>query len=154
MTRSRLLGTLAILSLVVSACGGPDSGGALEPPDGSAPPTASDVAQVRVTLSEWTVVADPVSAPAGLANFRVTNEGTQDHELVVIRTDLAADALPTADGVVDTEADDVTVRSEIEPFAPGGPRTLTLTVDAGDYVLVCNVPGHYQQGMRAAFAVT
>jgi uncharacterized cupredoxin-like copper-binding protein len=31
---------------------------------------------------------------------------------------------------------------------------LALDLEAGPYVLICNVPGHYESGMHAAFEVT
>ncbi len=36
---------------------------------------------------------------------------------------------------------------------PGETRTFTLNLAAGHYVLVCNLAGHYQMGMRAPFTV-
>jgi len=30
---------------------------------------------------------------------------------------------------------------------------LTVTLDAGQYQLVCNLPGHYQAGMHTTFIV-
>lgn len=109
---------------------------------------------VNATLKEWTLSLDKSSAPSGNVTFSATNSGTVDHELLVFKTDLAPDALPLAGSSVDEEAYGVTKKDEIAEFSPGTTKTLTLNLDPGKYVLICNVPGHYQQGLHAAFTVT
>jgi len=116
---------------------------------------------VEVTLQEFSVIPSPDSAPAGDVTFNVTNEGPEDvHEFVVFKTDLAPDALPTAeDGSVDEAGEGVELINEIEDIAVGDTPTLTVTLDAGSYVLICNIVEeeggetivHYQQGMRVGF---
>jgi len=126
-------------------------------------------ATVDVNLTEYIVSPDPTSASAGSVTFNASNIGGTDHELVVIKTDLAPDALPTADnGSVDEAGAGIEVLDEIDQFAPGGEESLTLDLEAGNYVLICNVvqeradgsivahytPGEGQDGMAAAFEVT
>ena len=36
----------------------------------------------------------------------------------------------------------------------GATQTLTLDLAPGHYVFVCNLPGHYQQGMHASLTVS
>ncbi len=109
---------------------------------------------VNATLKEWTLSLDKSSATSGKVTFSATNGGTVEHELVVFKTDLAPDALPLSGSSVDEEASGVTMKDEIAEFSPGTTKTLTLNLDPGKYVLICNVPGHYQQGLHAAFSVT
>jgi uncharacterized cupredoxin-like copper-binding protein len=121
----------------------------------SAGPTGTPVG---VTLVEFTVTPDTTSIPAGSVTLSAENISTEfEHELVVVRTDLAADALPThEDGSFDEDAEGVEVLGEIEEFAPGTSESLTLDLAAGHYVFLCNVVvdidgaplSHYQQGMR------
>ena len=118
---------------------------------------------VNVTLQEFEVVAQPDSVAAGKVTFRATNNGPEDeHEMVVIKTDLAADALPTKDdGSVDEDGDGIDAIDEIEEFPVGETKELDVDLDAGSYVLICNVvededgqtESHYQEGMRTAFTV-
>ena len=119
---------------------------------------------VAVTLQEFSVLPEESEAPAGEVTFEATNEGPDDpHELVVARSDLAPDALPTAeDGSVDEEGEGVEVIGEIAEFAPGATETGTFDLEAGIYVLFCNVveeleggevEAHYSLGMRAPFVV-
>ena len=49
-----------------------------------------------------------------------------------------------------SEADSV---GEIGEIKPGTTGTVTLDLAPGQYVLVCNLPKHYAQGMRVAFTV-
>ena len=114
-----------------------------------------DDGDVGVTLSDFEVQLDPTSAPAGEVTFAVTNDASQTHEFVVFQTDLAPDQLPTnAEGDVDEEGEGVAAVDEVEDIAGGSDAELTVNLDAGSYVLICNLPGHYRQGMHAAFTVS
>jgi uncharacterized cupredoxin-like copper-binding protein len=151
----RLLAVLAASSLAIVGCA---TGGV------SPSPTVGggSAATVAVTLQEWAVVPAADSAPAGDITFDVTNEGPADvHEFVVIKTDLDAADLPTdADGVVDEAGEGMEVIDEIEDVPVGEAQSVTVTLDAGSYVLVCNIwteeegEAHYQMGMRTPFTVT
>jgi uncharacterized cupredoxin-like copper-binding protein len=118
---------------------------------------------VEVSLREFSIAPSVASAPAGTVTFEVTNDGPNDvHEFVVVRTDLAPDALPTdADGAVLEDGEGMEVIDEIEDLAVGSSETLALTLEAGSYVLICNIveeedgetEAHYALGMRSAFTV-
>jgi hypothetical protein len=41
-----------------------------------------------------------------------------------------------------------------DDIAVGTIKTFHIARAAGRYVMVCNLPGHYQAGMHAAFTVT
>lgn len=151
-----LLSMLVALTLVAAACDSDEDGEATGGAGGGG-------TTVDVTLQEFAVVPAQDSAPEGDVTFAVTNEGPEDiHEFVVFRTDLAPDALPTApDGSVDEEGEGVELIDEIEDIAVGDSPTLTVSLDAGSYVLICNIVEdegdetivHYQQGMRTGFTV-
>jgi hypothetical protein len=139
------------LGLLFAACGGDDGAGG-----------AGTTVDVR--LQEFAVLPAQPTAPAGSTTFRAENTGPANaHELVVIRTDLAPDKLPVkADGSVDETGTGITVIGEIEEFAVGQTKSATFDMQAGAYVLFCNVvqtkdgkvEAHYKQGMRTAFTVT
>ena len=113
---------------------------------------SAHAATVNVDLHEWSVTPDVGSVEA--VTFEAANTGSGEHELIVIRTDLAPAALPlTTDGAeVDVSALDVI--GEIEEVAPGLTQSATFTLAPGDYVLICNVPFHYEAGMTVAFTVS
>jgi uncharacterized cupredoxin-like copper-binding protein len=124
------------LALVTAGCSSDDDGG------------------VAVTLADFTITADPDSASAGEVTFDVTNDAEQTHEFVVFQTDLAPDQLPTDEGGdVDEAGEGVALVDEIEDIEGGSTQSLTVNLDAGSYVLICNLPGHYGQGMLAGFTV-
>lgn len=148
----------ALVGVLLVACG--------EDEDAGGGATTS----VQVTLDEWAVATEPASTPSGEVTFEVSNAGEEVHEFVVIRTDLGLLDLPTADdGSVDEEgAEDLEVLGEVEDIAAGASETLTLDLEAGQYVLICNIveeamemdetdmehdPSHYQNGMRTVFTV-
>ncbi len=113
---------------------------------------------VRVVLDEWSIGDEETGAAAFTANageitFEVHNEGTFPHNLVIIRTDLAADALPLAGAVVDEEAAGEKI-GEIEEFRGRGAMEVgSFTLTPGRYVLICNLRGHYDSGMFAELTV-
>jgi uncharacterized cupredoxin-like copper-binding protein len=150
----RMVAALAVGALIIVGC---SSGSSPSPATGGGGATT-----VAVTLQEWAVVPAANSAPAGEITFDVTNDGPEDvHEFVVIKTDLDVAELPTdADGVVDEAGGGMEVIDEIEDLPVGETQSLTVELDAGDYVLICNIwdegegEAHYQMGMRTPFSVT
>ena len=160
--RVMVLSVFGALSLVAAACGDDDEGGTTAATGGATGLTVSG-ATVDVTVQEFAVLPAQDSAPAGDVTFYVTNTGPEDtHEFVVFKTDLAPDALPTApDGSVDEEGEGVELIDEIEDIAVGDTPMLTVSLDAGRYVFICNIVEeegdetivHYQQGMRTGFTV-
>ncbi len=123
-------------------------------------PKPDAATQLDVSLAEFTITTSTTTVPAGEVYLLVQNAGPDDaHEFVVIKTDLAADALPTVDGRV--PEDEVDLLAEIEPFAVGATGSLTLDLEAGSYVLICNIAeeeegeleSHYELGMRAPLTV-
>lgn len=108
---------------------------------------------VTAGLSEFKIDLGATSAPAGAVTFALSNDGTTVHEFVVFQTDLAADKLPlSSDGTeVDEEGAGLTAIDEVEDVAVGAKPNLAVTLPAGHYVVMCNLPAHYTSGMRAEF---
>ena len=129
------------------------------------PACGSDDNTVAVTLQEFAVAADPASVPAGSVTFDVTNDGPDDvHEFVVIATDLGPTELPVdEDGAVEEGGEGMEVVDEIEDIEVGDTASVTATLEAGAYVLICNIlqeeddgtmEAHYSEGMRTGFTVS
>ena len=134
-----------VLGLGLAACGGDDDGD----DNGDAGPPV-----VEVGLAEWHVSADPIFVSPGEITFNTSNEGGLPHELVVLRTDIGAGSLPVSDAKVDlAAAGEVIGEIETDMLPAGGSASATFNLPAGNYVLLCNVPAHYEQGMRSAFGV-
>jgi uncharacterized cupredoxin-like copper-binding protein len=111
-------------------------------------------APVATTITDTSLALSPASAATGTITFTATNDGSQTHELYIFRTDLPADQLPVADGKVSEDVDGVEFIAEVEDIAPGTSKDLTEDLAAGSYVLLCNIPGHYEAGIRAPFEST
>ena len=133
-------------SLNMGACGQPFLGG--EP---DAQPTVPGP-QVAVSLNEFSVEPQPDSIEAGSLNFVITNDGVGGHNFRIIATDLAPDALPVVDDRVDEDELDV-VGGISSLIGAGTTQSTSATLAAGSYVLICNVPTHYDQGMYVGFEV-
>lgn len=154
-SRLVILLTPLALAVVVGGC----ASGSISP---SAAPSASGStpSTVDVKLQEWAVLPASPSVQAGSVTFNIANVGPEwNHELVVVKTDLALDALPTkAGGSFDEAGAGVTISGEADNVAVGGWESLTLDLAPGKYVLLCNIIEdiriHYRLGMRTSFEVT
>jgi uncharacterized cupredoxin-like copper-binding protein len=100
-------------------------------------------------MKEFSLAPQPSSDPAGKVTFKAVNDGKVTHELVVLNTDRAPGALPVAKGKADETGD----LGEAEDIAAGSSKSVTLALKPGHYLLICNLAGHYQAGMHAAFTV-
>jgi uncharacterized cupredoxin-like copper-binding protein len=109
----------------------------------------AEATTVRVQLKEFKVVPSVRSVGRGRVVFVARNVGKLKHDFVVLRTNLAPGKLP----LVGSRAKEVGRQGRTPVFGPGGTRRLALDLKPGKYVLICNVPGHYQAGMRVGFTV-
>ena len=118
--------------------------------------TACGSAQNKVDVTLGIFKIDmPATIKAGQITFHVTNTDTSDtHEFVIFKTDLAPGQLPLdSSNNVDETAQGLTKIDEIPDMAPGDVKDLTVTLDPGNYVALCNLPGHYEAGMFTGFTV-
>ncbi len=113
--------------------------------------------QAQVSLSEWQITGangtDLTTLKAGETHIVAKNDGKEEHEFVVIKTDTDAAALPkSSDGNVDEEAAGQSP-GEIEGIKAGKTKDGTFLLQPGKYVFICNLPGHYALGMHAQVTV-
>jgi high-affinity iron transporter len=118
----------AVVALSILAVGcGPTAAAGTTPA-----PADDDVVEVRAV--EYAFDPDTITVPAGRVSFHVTNAGSVEHEFEIFH----------GEAVVD----------EIEGLVPGLDRTLTVTLESGDYTFVCKLPGHEEQGMTGTLTVS
>jgi uncharacterized cupredoxin-like copper-binding protein len=112
-------------------------------------------ADLDVTLRDDGITLSKDSVEAGDLTLASTNEGTLTHEFEVFRVPdgVDANALPL-DGDTARADEMLEVVDEVEDIAPGTSAELNLNLEAGDYAVLCNLPGHYANGMHATFTVT
>ena len=109
-------------------------------------------AAVAGTVKDFSITVDPSQVAAGEVNFTITNDGPSTHEFVVVQTDTAPGDLPVENDEVNE--DGIALIGEVEDIAPSTTADLTLTLEAGQYVILCNITAHYQQGMYTGLTVT
>ncbi len=152
---TRWIGIL-LASLVVgtAACSSSSSAAGSSSAPASSAAASGDVS---VSLNQWSVT--PSATPtASSVTFTVTNAGTITHEFVVLKT-----KTPSADievGKFEGESDRInedtagTNVGETGDMQPGATSTLTIDLKPGHYVFLCNLPGHYMQGMHVDVTVS
>ena len=98
---------------------------------------------------------DTVSVPAGKVTFVVKNDAmATDHEMVVIKLKEKNDQIPMLEGKHRVDEDKLTSMGEVADLQPGKTGEMTADLEAGDYLLLCNLKGHYEAGMMSYFTVT
>jgi uncharacterized cupredoxin-like copper-binding protein len=151
MKRFTIAAMAAALMLAMAACSS-DSSTSSAAASTSTSPDSSSGSTIDATIKDFSISLDPSTATAGEVTFDITNEGPSTHEFVVIQTDDAPDDLPVENDEV-TE-DGLTVIGEQEDIPASSTASLTLTLDAGQYVVFCNITGHYSQGMYSGLTVS
>ena len=165
MKRQILLLVLPVL-LVLAACGDDDGAGvASGSASGSAPAAEGDCevvdgtdaaedGEVHVSLSEYAIDVEESGADAGVIKFEATNDGSVDHELVVLHA--KADEIEVGD---DGAPEETGLVGEIEAFAPGTECQGTFELEAGTYTLICAIveesgESHFSEGMVTELTVS
>jgi len=73
---------------------------------------------------------------------------------LVVRTDVPASGPMVVSGQVDlAQAGTVAGRIGTEDLQPEASGFLQLDLEPGAYALFCNIPDHYEAGMRAGFTL-
>jgi uncharacterized cupredoxin-like copper-binding protein len=181
MARNRVVGLGLALALVVvvtaacssssktsttntSAANGGISAGTSAPSGTTVNVVVSDTKGLNGTM---TMTVTPSTVPAGDVTFVVKNNGTIDHEAVVLKLSPGQtwDKLPITfagdpPAKVASGANKVDEANNIgetgDPnLKPGTSRTFVIkNMTAGNYAVICNIAQHYGMGMRAPLTVS
>ena len=162
-----IVGVVAIVSsLALVACGGGgDEGNGGGSSNGGSSNGLS--ATINIMMNDvgdsYTMTPSAMSVAAGSITFDIVNEGLIAHEFKVVKlSEMGMDltALTTEAGLIPESGSTIEGVGEIlasltEADLPkDGSDGLTLDLEAGDYLLLCNVATHYQLGMWSEFQVT
>jgi uncharacterized cupredoxin-like copper-binding protein len=154
------------LMLVAAACAGSSSSSSAAAGSTSMSMSASSSScgasgqaagggDIQATEADFTVSLSTSTAQAGNVTFDVMNQGPSIHEFVVLKTDLPADQLPMKDQLsVEEEGNGIQHIDEIPSIKPCSSKSLSVNLKPGSYVVLCNLPGHYAQGMYASLTVS
>ena len=115
----------------------------------------------QFTRGMMRLTASPATVQHGTVSLVATNNGYLTHELVVLPLppgQPAGSRTPEADGTVDEtgslgEASAACAAGTGTGIPPRSTSWTTLTLPAGRYELVCNLPGHYLAGMTTELDV-
>ena len=105
---------------------------------------------VAVHMQDYRVLLSIATVKAGTVRFGIKNEGGMEHSFELIKTDVAFDQLPTTG---DAKAKEDGLVKQVKSLPVGKVSVVTADLAAGKYVVICNIAGHYQLGMRAALTV-
>lgn len=164
MGRALLAITAMALMFGVVACGSDadESAGTSETTSGDEAECATDgttdaeaADTVDASLGEWFIELDPAEVSAGVVELSADNQSEADqvHEMVVVQAD-SIDSLQVEGDTVSEDALGDAFVGEISEFAAGQTCAANFELDAGTYVLLCNLPGHFAQGMAAELTVS
>jgi plastocyanin len=126
--RRSALVAIAVLPLALGACGGGDD-------SGSSTPTAPADATLTVEALNLKFDKKDYTAAGGDEIIAYLGLDSQHHTLAVLDSDKQQ---------VGTEA----------AVDKGETDTIELTLDPGEYTLICTVPGHAAAGMQATLTVS
>lgn len=151
-----ILAALGISALFIAGCGSDSNDdSASSPPATSTPAATTTAAKAAATAdpeikaTEFAFTPSDATVTSGKVKITMKNAGSAEHELVLLKTDQPADSLKVTNGRV-SETDSV---GEIGETAAGKSASHTFDLKPGTYVMVCNIPGHYQAGMRGTLTV-
>ena len=136
------------LALVVGGCGGDDDENATGSGTTDTVEAEKQVTTLDVSMTEFKFAPANPELARGPIEITATNKGKTPHELVLLRTD-ANPATPKGrkgclgEGSV----------GEVPEVAPGESGVQTFDLKPGKYVMVCNIPGHYDAGMYGSLTV-
>ncbi len=102
---------------------------------------------VTITLSEFKIALSEYVLPAGKITLKISNKGTIQHELVIFKTDLSVSQLPMMSGDLNEDSSFLQDVSDGDNLNPGQSVTRAANLKPGNYILVCNLPGHMMAGM-------
>lgn len=122
--------TVIALMVIAPACGGDDDGSGVQKDDASSAATDADVTVVATEPLDFD--ADQYTAPPGAITFAYDNGGSIVHTLVV-----------------EGREDDL----RLEVRSSGDVDSGSIELEAGEYVLYCDVAGHRGGGMEATLTI-
>jgi uncharacterized cupredoxin-like copper-binding protein len=110
-----------------------------------------EATEIEARLTEASITLQSTRAEPGVIRFRIDNVGTEVHEFEIFAGATPGMVLPVSSNVADTTG--LRVVDEIENLFPGGQGTLTVDLRPGTYLVICNLPGHYELGMSTTITV-
>ena len=97
---------------------------------------------------------DVNAVKAGNVVFVVTNDAkSTSHEVILVKLKAKGEQLPFDKAKHRIDEKQINSIGEISNLKPGANGQLKANLVAGDYLLICNIKGHYEAGMVATLTV-
>lgn len=148
---------LISFGLIAAGCGGSSDSSTESSTHAQAPAGGGAVStSLKIGMKDDFFVPKAASAGAGSVKITAVNQGKLVHELVLAKTNVDPAKLPTTS---DGEVDEAKLESlgqdagEVADVSPGASKAGTFKLAAGNYVMFCNIPGHYAAGMYGTITV-
>jgi hypothetical protein len=115
-----------------------------------------------VTAVDYGFEGVPESVPAGTVSFSLTNDGTEDHEMVLFRkADGETRPIEELLALDEAEAEEAMTFTTVGFASPGATGYVATDLEAGQYAMVCFIPvggaedgpPHFTEGMVSEFEV-
>lgn len=119
---------------------------------GACAPVSSGDQQIAIDLVDFGITAQPDVASSGRTDLAIVNDGAIVHEVEIFGGVEAGQTLTVSNSVANTT--DLDLIDEVEDILPSSTSTLVVDLEPGTYLVICNLPGHYGQGMAAYLTVT
>jgi uncharacterized cupredoxin-like copper-binding protein len=122
--------------------------------DGTVNVTLEDASN-GANMTGMKMIATPDTVKAGRITIHATNKSLGlTHEVIVVRPPANGAPLPydANDGrVIEKQINDL---GEVSDLPPGKSGSLTVRLEPGTYLLICNQANHYKAGMWTKLTVT
>jgi uncharacterized cupredoxin-like copper-binding protein len=157
------LALVAIAAILIAGCGGDDGTTTTTENESEAAAAGSGGgatgggAALEIKMGDFFFAPSNATAQAGPTTIEAPNEGSVEHELVLFKTNMDPAKLPTeASGGVDEEKMDQIAEEggEVPDVEAGETKSGKFHLTPGKYVMFCNLPGHYAQGMYGTLTVS
>jgi uncharacterized cupredoxin-like copper-binding protein len=154
-----VLALIAVAAISFAGCGGSSETTTTTVSEGESAASSGGAggATLAIKMGDFFFAPKNATAKAGPTSIEAPNEGSVEHELVLFKTNMDPAKLPTeASGGVDEEKMDKIAESagEIPDVEAGEDKSGQFHLTPGKYVMFCNLPGHYAQGMYGTLTVT
>lgn len=113
--------------------------------------TTSGATPIQVALHEDAIDLDNDTVSSGPISLEIRNEGALVHEVEVFADATSGQILPVSNSVADTTG--LILVDEVENILPDSRASLVLDLSPGTYLVICNLPLHYETGMSTFLTV-
>ena len=156
--RRLLIALLAVFALLLAACGDSDSDSSSDEPETTEAADSGDdemeeeegdsdaATEATVESTEFNFAPNEISVAADTdVTVTLDNTGSIPHNWTVMAAGV------TIGSEADFDAADVAVATA--DVDGGASATVTVNLAAGEYQVICSIPGHFDAGMRGTLTV-